>query len=125
MQCRVFSYDTDVGKHYYFPALSLNFVAMVATPVGGDPVLSDVVPPVLLAACSDVKLGVCSLPKGVSPRFVRAFLASGNHYRIEYPFRPNSPDWMTFWSQLQGNSNVVSVEGVGEVMGDRSLRLLL
>ena len=114
-----------MGKSFYLPALSINFVATVATPTGGDPVLSDVVPPVLLAACSEMKRGVCPLPKDISPRFVRAFLASGNHYRIEYPFRPNSPDWVTFWSQLQGNANVVSVEGVGEVMGDRTLRLLL
>ena len=72
-------YDTDVRRSFYLPTLSINFVATIATPTGSDPALSDVVPPVLLAVCSDVKHGVCPLPKDVSPRVVRAFLASGNH----------------------------------------------
>ena len=45
--------------------------------------------------------------------------------RIEYPFRPNSPDWVTLWSQLRRNPNVVSIRGVGEVMSDRKRKVAI
>ncbi len=63
-------------------------------------------------------------PSEVLPRFAILILQDGQRLKLPYPFRPDSPEWYQFWQELNSNSLIVSVRGVGETLPNTFLRRL-
>ena len=62
--------------------------------------------------------------KQLIARFVTLTLLSGDILQIAYPFKPGSPNWFTFWEQLQ-SPEIISVKGFGEKVTDKFLKTSL
>lgn len=73
----------------------------------------------------DARLGVCLPPEGFTPRHALIATTSGDQLKIEYPFRPDTPDWYQFWQELYANPLIASSVGVGEIIKGQSLRYAL
>lgn len=59
--------------------------------------------------------------KQIVPRSAIISLKLDRVLKISYPFRPNTPQWYTFWQQLQ-SPEIISIESVGEKITDKHLR---
>lgn len=62
--------------------------------------------------------------KKIIARHAEIGLQSGDILKIAYPFRPNTPEWFTFWEQLQ-SPKIVSIKKNGETTTDTLLRNFL
>lgn len=104
-------YQTDLGNYHYFVSLSV-------------PEDLTLLPSNYLPILSNAKFGGCSLP--ITPRHALITLVDGgDQFKIEYPFRPDTPDWYQFWQELYTNPLIASSIGVGEIIKSQSLRYAL
>jgi hypothetical protein len=96
-------YTSDSGRIYPLSRLKINI---------SNPTLS------IPSGISDYiakKKGI-SLPNNLNPRYIIASLSDKSETKIEYPFRPDTPEWYDFWQQLTANPQIVGVKGFGERM---------
>lgn len=84
---------------------------------------SSAIPQSLKSLLKPASLGYCALP--VTPRRVNLTMTEGGIFSIEYPFVAFLPDWEIFWQELQQNSDIVKLEGIGESISDNFLRSYL
>lgn len=81
---------------------------------------SSLIPTNLLSLLGARSLGYCALP--VVARQARLTMTDGEIFLIEYPFPAFMPDWADFWQELQQNSAIAKLEGIGETVSDSPLR---
>jgi hypothetical protein len=95
------TYCTDAGKLY-------PFVSLEAT---------DLFLPTIFRDNAVRGAGFCSLPQNFRPRQVILWDVQGEEYKIEYPFRSATPEWLEFWREIKANPLVMSSKGFGEIRG--------
>lgn len=84
-----------------------------------DIINEDIIPTVLISSLEWFSRPCTT--KLVIPRYVTLTLLSGDILQIAYPFKPGTPNWFTFWGQLQ-SPEIVAVKGIGERLTDKFLR---
>lgn len=123
-------YETDYGLQFYFPYLKISILENYDDAEDSRS-LSELIPTILqnqVIANGEDDVRPCDLPKSVKPRWASfEVLDSKNKpaYRakMEYPFRPGSPDWATFWMQMR-SFNFVNIKSHGEFVGNPILKLI-
>lgn len=58
--------------------------------------------------------GSSNCTNSVSPRRIEGFFTGGESFLIEYPFKPDTPEWYQFWQEILSNPLIVEVKGIGE-----------
>lgn len=95
------TYSTDADKLY--PYISLE--------------VSDFFLPAIFTSNAVQGAGFCALPRNIRPRHAILWNAKGEEYKIEYPFRPATPEWIEFWREIKANSLIINSKGIGETRG--------
>lgn len=93
-------YATDLGVFYHFVSL----------------MAEDFFLPEIFKRNATKGDGFCALPSTVQPRRAILFDTEGREHRIEYPFRPGSPEWFEFWREIDENPAIISSRSIGEVV---------
>lgn len=95
------NYHTDAGKIYSYISLEA----------------SDFFLPAIFTGHAIRGVGFCALPQNIRPRHAILWDAEGEEYKIEYPFRPATPEWIEFWREIKANSLIINSKGIGETRG--------
>lgn len=103
-------YSLDCGRKFFFCPLKITAPASL-------------IPFTLQNFLSLGSLGYCPLP--ITPRRANLTMSNGEIFFIEYPFAASMPDWSLFWQELQQNSVIVNLQGIGESVFDNHLRSYL
>jgi len=85
-----------------------------------DIIADPLIPAVLLSHLKWFSHHPCP-SKQIVPRAAIVSLRSDRVLKISYPFRPNTPEWYTFWQQLQ-SPEIISIQSIGEKITDKQLR---
>ncbi len=101
----------------YSVVLDVGYEGQVQTQ---DVIADPLIPGVLLPYLKWFNRHPCP-SKQIVPRTAIASLKSDRILKISYPFKPNTPQWYTFWQQLQ-SPEIISIESVGEKITDKHLR---
>jgi hypothetical protein len=123
-------YETDYGLQFYFPTIKISIIENYDDSEVSRG-LSELIPNILqkqIIANDEEDVNICELPKSVKPRWANFDVLNRRKslaYRakIEYPFRPGSPEWETFWRQLR-SFDFIDIRSHGEFVGNPTLKLL-
>lgn len=122
-------YQTDYGLQFYFPLLKISVIQNYDdTEISRG--LAELIPTILQkqVIANDEEEIVCELPKSIKPRWANFDVLNRRKslaYRakIEYPFRPGTPEWETFWRQLR-SFDFINIRSHGEFVGNPTLKLI-
>jgi hypothetical protein len=103
-------YLTDCGRTFAFCSLNVSTLSPSILPV----IFSNIL--------SAPSLGYCALPQSLKSRKAVVTEQSGERHELEYPFRPDTPEWYQFWQELTSNPLITSVQGVGESFSGSSFK---
>jgi hypothetical protein len=94
------NYVTDTGKTYFFAPLSV--------------LAKESLLPEVFRSNTSRSAGFCALPRTVRPREALLWDASGEEYKIQYPFQPGTQEWLNFWNAINQNPEIVANKNIGE-----------
>lgn len=91
-------YQGDLGGFFRFVGLSSDLK-------------KEYVPQVLQDIWDESSLGLTKI--SIKPRRIVG-LFQGKSFFLEYPFRPDTPEWYQFWQEILSNPLIAEVRGIGE-----------
>jgi len=94
------SYITDTGKTYFLVSLSVSASVSFL--------------PEIFKNNTSPGAGFCTFPRTIRPREALLLDTSGEEYRIQYPFRPGSSEWLDFWNEINQNPGIIASQNIGE-----------
>ena len=120
----VADYRSDFGKVYRRVRLNSRLVTVDGITSRTQPSFDlPYLPPSFLSAVEESsKVNYCSL--SIKPRAVRLYRDEGDYLYLEYPFMCNTPEYLTFVSELNRNPLILAVEYLGESLSDLYTDLL-
>ncbi len=95
-------YLTDCDRTFVYCSLNVSTLSPSILPV------------LFFNILSAPSLGYCALPRSLKARKAVVTEQSGERHELEYPFRPDSPEWYEFWQELTSNPLIISAQGIGE-----------